>query len=153
MIIARVFTGITNHFPVRASEWALAFMMVGWGFIVLQPDEMFAVVPAYSHMSMIASETAWGSATTCIGLIRIVALIANGTFAETWWGRWSPHLRAVLSFAACFLWASISLGLFASQVQNTGLAIYPFLFALDAYNCRRAAGDAGSLDGEKRGCD
>ena len=67
VIIARVFTGITNHFPVRASEWALAFMMVGWGFIVLQPDEMFAVVPAYSHMSMIASETAWGSATTCIG--------------------------------------------------------------------------------------
>lgn len=150
MILARVARGVTEHFPARASEWALAGMMMIWGIIVLQPGDLFAKMPAYAYMHWIAPEQAWGMATISVGAVRLMALVINGTFLDTWWGKWSPWVRCILSFASCFLWFAISFGLIGSHVLSTGLATYPFLFALDAWNCRRAAGDAGSMVGDLR---
>ncbi len=56
------------------------------------------------------------------------------TFWQTWYGRWSPHVRAAGCGASALVWLSITLGLWASPYITTGLPIYAGLFALDAIN-------------------
>ncbi|WP_129505151.1 hypothetical protein [Bosea sp. Tri-54] len=92
------------------------------------------------------SEDAWGKLAIAIGTFRLLALIINGTFARTWYGRWSPHVRALASFLTCFLWFQISFGLFNSDAATTGLAVYPGLLVLDAMNIVAATRDAASMD-------
>jgi len=142
----RLYLGIHDHFPARRSEWVLACILIAWGWILLKPAAAFAGNPAWSQMAAMMSEESWGRLAIAIGAFRLVALIINGTFARTWYGRWSPHVRALASFLTCFLWFQISFGLLASDAATTGLAVYPGLFVLDVMNIVAAARDAGSMD-------
>lgn len=149
-VIVRIGKGIHEHFPARASEWVLSFMIVRWGQIVASPDALFDISPAFSQMKLFAPEWAWGYAAMAIGLLRLIALIVNGTFSETRYGRWSPHVRAVISSLSCFFWTQISLGIYYADIGSTGLAVYPGLALLDAWNAVRASGDAGAVDGSRK---
>jgi len=142
----RLYLGIHDHFPARRSEWVLACILVVWGWILLRPAEVFAGNPAWSQMAAIMSEQTWGRVAVTIGSFRLLALIINGTFAKTWYGRWSPHVRALASFLSCFVWFQISFGLVASEAATTGLAVYPGLLLLDAMNIVSATRDAASMD-------
>lgn len=142
----RLYLGIHDHFPARRSEWVLAGIMVAWGWILLKPSELFAGNPAWAQMAAMMDEATWGWLAIGIGTFRLLALIINGTFARTWYGRWSPHVRAAASFLSCFLWFQISFGLWASDAATTGLAVYPGLLVLDAMNIVAASKDAASMD-------
>ena len=142
----RLYLGIHGHFPARRSEWVLAVIMVVWGWILISPSPTFAGNPAWAQMAAMMSETAWGWFAIGIGIFRLIALIINGTFAGTWYGRWSPHVRAFASFLTCFLWFQISFGLWASDAATTGLAVYPGLLVLDAMNIVAAMKDAAGID-------
>lgn len=146
MVILRVYKGIHDHFPARRSEWVLAGIMLAWGAILLGPSDTFARSPAWAEMAKFADEKVWGWAAVSIGLFRFAALIINGTFAETWYGRWSPHVRGVASLLAIFLWFQISFGLYASDAAATGLAVYPGLLVLDFMNWIAGATDAAKMD-------
>ncbi|MGO4287491.1 hypothetical protein [Bosea sp. TAB14] len=91
-------------------------------------------------------ESTWGWFAIAIGVFRLLALVVNGTFSGTWYGRWSPHVRALASFLSCFLWLQITFGLLASDAATTGLAVYPGLLVLDAMNIVAATKDAASMD-------
>jgi hypothetical protein len=145
----RLARGVVEHFPARASEWALAGMMVSWGYLILLPEAMFTRSPAFNEMAAMASETTWGLAAMGIGLVRLVALFINGTFAQTWYGRWSPHVRGMMSALAVFVWLSISIGVLQSSTVTTGMAVYPWLTALDIWNALRAFKDSGTMDGSR----
>lgn len=145
----RIVRGVTEHFRARAPEWALSVMLVIWGAIVYAPGDTFTT-PAWSVMQLIADERTWGLSALIIGAIRLLALIMNGTFWTTWYGRLSPHVRAVMAFLSCFVWLQISLGLVLAGTVSTGLAIYPLLLALDFYNVLSAAHDAGDMDRKRR---
>jgi hypothetical protein len=149
-IYAQIHRGVVDHFPARVSEWILAGVMVSWGWRVLQPGEMFAATPAFREMARMAPEEVWGLAAIVIGLVRLAALVINGTFASTWYGRWSPHVRGVMSALSMFIFVSISIGLWLSGAENTGMAVYPWLAVLDFWNVRRAFQDAGGLDEGRR---
>lgn len=142
----RLYLGIHNHFPARRSEWVLASMMTAWGAIVLGPADLFLASRAWAPLAALMSESNWAKIAIVIGLFRLAALVINGTFAGTWYGRWSPHVRALASFASCFLWFQISFGLLASDAATTELAIYPGLFVLDAMNTVAASRDAAGMD-------
>jgi hypothetical protein len=142
----RLYLGIAHHFPARRSEWVTAGVMVVWGFILIGPDPTFVQSKAWAQMAAFMSETTWGKVAIWIGGFRLLALVINGTFAGTWYGRWSPHVRALASFLTCFLWFQISFGLWASDVLTTGLAVYPGLLVLDAMNVVAALKDAGGMD-------
>ncbi len=142
----RLYLGIHDHFPARRSEWVLAGIMVAWGWILLKPTAVFASHPSWSQMAAMMDEATWGWLAISIGSFRLLALIVNGTFARTWYGRWSPHVRALASFLSCFLWFQISFGLWASDAATTGLAVYPGLLVLDAMNIVAASKDAASMD-------
>jgi hypothetical protein len=145
----RLARGVVEHFPARASEWALAGMMATWGYLVLLPGEIFETSQAFREMAAMASESTWGLAALVIGAVRVLALFVNGTFATTWYGRWSPHVRGVMSALAVFVWLSISIGVLQSSTVTTGMAVYPWLTALDIWNALRAFKDSGTMDGSR----
>lgn len=142
----RLYLGITDHFPARRSEWVLAGIMVVWGWLLLGPDTVFNGNPAWAQMAAMMQEETWGWLAIGVGAFRLAALIINGTFAGTWYGRWSPHVRAFASFLSCFLWFQIAFGLWASGAATTGLAVYPGLLVLDAMNIVAASQDAAGMD-------
>lgn len=143
-MILRVYKGIHEHFPARRSEWVLAGIMTAWGWILLGPTDTFGRSPGWAQMAAMASEHTWGWAAAAIGIFRFAALVINGTFADTWYGRWSPHVRALASFLACFLWLQIAIGLYASWPP--GLAAYTGLLVLDFMNIVAAMSDAAKMD-------
>lgn len=146
MIVLRVYLGIRDHFPARRSEWALSGIMIGWGVMLLRPGIIFDQSRAWTQMAAIMPETTWGWLAVAVGVFRFTALVINGTFAATWYGRRSPHVRALASFLACFLWLQIAVGLWSSGIDNTGMAVYPGLLALDLMNVVAAASDAAKMD-------
>jgi hypothetical protein len=142
----RLYLGIHDHFPARRSEWVLAGILIAWGWILIGPDTVFAQSKAWSQMAAIMPEASWGWFAIWTGAFRLLALVVNGTFSGTWYGRWSPHVRALASFLTCFLWFQISFGLWASDAPTTGLAVYPGLLVLDAMNIVAATKDAAGMD-------
>jgi len=149
IIIRRIRHGVIEHFPIRASEWVMASAMTSWGLIVLVVDRMFDQTFAWQMMAAMADENAWGAGAVAVGVLRLIALLLNGTFAGSWYSTYSPHVRAAMSMASCFLWLSISIGLLFSGSASTGMVIYPHLFFLDAVNYYRAMGDVGLSAAEK----
>jgi hypothetical protein len=146
MVVLRVIRGIHEHFPARASEWALSVMLFNLGVILWLPRQTLQESPSLSGLARIAPEDVWAVALLAIGVTRLLALGINGTFVQTTYGRWSPHVRAGLAFISCFFWMQITVGLTLSPTFTTGLGIYPVLLALDMYNTARAAGDAALVD-------
>ena len=155
MIIVRpIWNGVTAHFPARRSEWALASMMFTTGVILLHPGITFQPgVRLFQTLQAIASENAWGWSCLLFGAARLCALIVNGTFADTKYSQYSPHVRGGFAFLSMFYWATISIGLLHAATINAipfGLGCYPFLLVLDMTNVYQAFLDAGRADRSAR---
>lgn len=139
MIVVRLADGIKEHFPARASEWALALILVNWGYVLLLPGDSF--IRSGNTLGSFMTESMWGWACLFMGFSRLIALFVNGTFKGF---RHSPHVRAIMSFLSCGFWFMITIGLM--QTSSTGLAVYPVLLLLDYYNAARASRDARLVD-------
>lgn len=146
MIFVRLARGVTDHFPARRSEWALAAMLFSVGLILIHPAVTFDESPGYRGMKLIASENVWGWGCLLIGWLRLFALFLNGTFSHTHYGHWSPHVRGAMAFLSILFWAAITVGLFLVQRPLFGLGIFPFLMLLDITNVHQAFLDAGQAD-------
>ena len=127
-------------FPGRASEWALGLMLFNWSVVLTANRTLFEDRQAYGAFSAIMDQQWWALACLVVGGARLVVLAINGA-----WRR-SPHLRAVLAFASCFFWFQIAVGLAQADSIGTGMAVYPVLFLLDAFNAIRTLGEAGLSD-------
>ncbi len=149
IVVLWVMRDIKAHFQARRSEWATACMVIGWGSIVSMTFPIVQRSPAWGVLARLASEELWGFAAVTVGVMRLIALILNGTFWRTWCGRWSPHIRAAGCGAPSIVWLAITLVLWASLFITTGLPIYAGLFALDAINAWGASREAGAMDGAR----
>lgn len=138
--VYRVVNGCTHNFSLRVADWTLSSMLLVFGAILLGPEDTFKTGSAYAYLAKIAAENVWGWACVSIAVLRLFALLVNGTFQGF---RWSPHVRFGCALATCFIWFQISLGMGLAAVRPTGLAVYPFLFLLDLYNTFLAASEAG----------
>lgn len=139
MIVVR----FQQTFPLRVAEWAAAGILITLGVVLLNNPEIFGLVQ-HEAMRRLAPQPVWGWACFVVGLIRFMALVINGAW------RASPHIRAVCAFMSCFVWLQFSLGLAASSVVTTGLAVYPWLLLLDIHNVFRASADARLADERAR---
>lgn len=153
MIVLRIAKGVQQHFTARRSEWALAFGLTGWGFVVAKPTVLFASSPAYASMANMADEQTWGYGAFCAGLLRLIALVVNGTFPGTIYGRYSPLVRSLAAYGCCAIWAAITIGLYATPADAPGMWIYFSLFCLDFANGRTAMHDYGLLLGARKNAD
>tara|TARA_R110002020_G_scaffold467027_4_gene690230 strand:+ start:39503 stop:39967 length:465 start_codon:yes stop_codon:yes gene_type:complete len=127
-------------FAVRASEWALALMLLNWSIVLFANPELFADRPSYAPLAAIMPQDTWALVCCSAGAGRLVVLMINGAWRRT------PHLRAGGAFVSCFFWFQITMGFAQSEIWGTGMAIYPVLLALDAYNVIRAITDAAIID-------
>lgn len=143
MIISRVFRGITNHYPIRVTDWFLAAMLTNFGTILLAPGEIVDGGVIYQFLRSIMGEDVWGWICVVIGVSRLVALTVNGTFPAF---RWSPHIRFICAVLSCLVWFQVALGVQLADETSDGLAIYRYLLLFDIYNSFLAASEAGVVE-------
>lgn len=131
---------LRQTFAVRASEWALALMLLNWSIVLSASPDLFAANSSYAPMASLMPQDTWVLVCFLAGAGRLIVLMINGAWRRT------PHLRAAGAFVACFFWFQISLGFAQAEIWGTGMAVYPVLLALDAYNVIRAITDAAIVD-------
>lgn len=144
MIVVRVAKGITEHFPARASEWGFAVLLIWLGDLFLRSPGMFESSPNYDGLARLASnEAVWGVVSIAVGLVRLAALVVNGTFANSWYGRWSPYVRGICAFLSFGVWFPLFVGFYGAEKTVIVLGFVGCVLAIDAYNIRRVWTDAG----------
>lgn len=128
----RVVTGITRHLPERALEWIMAFNIIWWGWKLTAPTTQWTNSAAWEFMlSFGISETGWGWLCVGIGGARVLALVVNGTFADTWYSAVSPWVRGITAGAGATVWFMVFLSV--SAVQTSGSGIYQLPMVLDLW--------------------
>lgn len=146
MIVVRVARGIREHFPARASEWGFAGLLIWLGWVFVSWPGIFDTSLSYGGLARLADELVWGTVCIVVGVLRLAALIVNGTFADTWYGRWSPHVRGACAFLSCIVWFPIWAGFVATERPLLIPGFVACIFLIDAYNIRRVWADAGRSD-------
>lgn len=144
MIVLRVASGISEHFPQRVSEWIMTAAILGWASVLGADPTTFETSPSFSVLAAYGTETNWSLVCLAVGMARLVALVINGTFRQF---QYSPHLRGAASFIACVFWGQISLGVclaWLSGGSGTGVIAYSTFMALEMWNLFRAWADVGA---------
>ena len=144
MIILRIADGIYEHFPARVSEWIMTCAILGWSAVLAADPLTFSTSPSFSVLATYAGETGWSFICLAVGLLRLSALIVNGTFRTF---RYSPHLRGVASVIACVFWGQIALGVFVAWWlggSGTGVIAYSTFMVIELWNLFRAWADVGA---------
>ena len=128
----RVVTGVYKHLPDRWLEWLCAGNIAWYGYKLTAPGVQWSNAEAWSFMlSTGLTETGWGWLCLLIGLLRILALIVNGTFAGTWYSEVSPWVRALTAAGGATFWFMVYLSV--SNANSSGSAIYQLPLILDLY--------------------
>lgn len=140
MLFAHITKSFRETFPARASEWALAVMLMNWAIVLTLLPNVFEQQAYFAPMNALMKQTSWAYVCLAVSAVRLTVLIVNGMLKR------SPHLRALTSFFSALVWFEISIGFLQTGSPTTGLAIYPVLFALDTFNTARAMGDAKLAD-------
>lgn len=141
--IAKVVRGSAHNFTIRVGDWALAMMMLTFGFVLLSMPSLFYQVHAFQVLAKMAPALSWGTICVALGGTRLLTLIVNGTFPIF---RWSPHIRFFMALLSCFVWFQIILGLLDAPAITPAVAVYPYLFLFDMYNTFLAASEAGIVE-------
>lgn len=137
-------TSLKQTFPIRKSEWVMAFITVGLWLLFSLNDDLFSDGGnTYAGLARWASQDVWSWLLFVVGVGRVTVLIINGAYWR------SPHYRAGLAFLNCFVWYQLSAGL--AQNTGIGMVVFPGLLALDVFNFRQAFLEAATSEGLKDG--
>lgn len=148
MIILRLLNGVVDHFPIRRSEWVNSGVMIGWGLIIIFDGR--PLEGAWYALGQVFGELVWALMFMIIGVLRLIALLANGTFPHSWYGRWSPHVRVAASLISALAWFQLVLASIYAPYLTTGLAAYLGFFVSDALNTLSSSAEARELDKGRR---
>ena len=138
-----IIKSLKTHFPARAIEWLMAGVLFTWGYYTITHPQMFTA-PGSAHLfsgigrvSQFFGQppVAIGVLAMVTGIVRAAALFINGTMTKT------PLVRLVTAFISAYLWTSIAIGFWISDVANTGLAVYPWFVFADVVSSYRAGYD------------
>lgn len=142
MILARI-TRVQESFRSRFSEWMLAAIMLGIGWMFFMPYETLAL-PSMSDMAFAMSEYSWALSCTLIGSARLCVLIVNGA-----WRR-QGHARAILGLLSLLIWTQMSIVFLNSGIPSPGGVVFPVFMGAEMFLIFRAAVEAGSTDAGRR---
>ncbi len=127
MILLRLADGIRDHFPARASEWTAVIPAIGMGWVLNRQPDLFSTGTAYANVAGWLTEEGWAALFLICAILRLGALIVNGTFHNF---RHSPLIRLFVAGVTAMAWFQFWLG-FALEWAVTGRA--PLLTVLLAY--------------------
>jgi hypothetical protein len=137
---------VKHRFGPRMMEWFMALHTIGWGYVLLLPEELF-IQPAWAGFrGLFINEIAMGWIMTGLGVMRLLGLIINGARKDV-----TPLIRQVSAGVGCLIWAGITYCYASSGVVSTWLAIYPLFAVGELVNIHRAAHDQGETRNGKAG--
>ncbi|MDO6587320.1 hypothetical protein Q4543_17550 [Salipiger sp. 1_MG-2023] len=143
VIVVRLKDGVRNHFPMRVTEWIMVWPCLWMGAALNWQPTMFDTSASYSSLASWLDERQWALIVLCCAIVRLVALIVNGTFQAF---PYSPHLRILASAVSAMFWFQFSLGFTLSAFAGGGLsavAAYSTFVLLEGVNVVRASEDLG----------
>lgn len=123
----RIVTGITTHFEARIVEWVMGAVILNYGLGLVGKADAWTSPTAWAAMAYYMPENAWGWLCIAIGLVRLLALAVNGTFADTAYSRYSPHVRGVTALAGLGFWIMVLLSVSSSGSIGTRIYLLPFV--------------------------
>ncbi len=142
MLIVR----FNQHVHIRLGEWLASAILLSLGTVLLAFPHIFEgpMAVSFAMLRQMARQPIWAFAFFIIGGTRIIALYINGR------KRITPYIRMGMAVISCFVWYQFTLGLLLTGIPSTGLAVYPWLLALDIYNVFRSSSDAREVYDKKR---
>lgn len=133
-VFTRLYHGIMDHFHLRVICWFMSVNILCYGHtlyvfpnVFAQPDRSFL----YANLSRLASQHVWALLCIFVGVMRLFALIINGSFPTF---RLSPYIRAIGSALSAIFWFEIVLGAVNNQSYVLAMDVYMVFFAFDAYS-------------------
>lgn len=117
LIVRRITHGIVGHFPIRISEWTMIYPTIGMGLALKEQPDMFTTSQSFATIQNIASEMTLSVIVLICALIRLIALVVNGTFQG--FGI-SPHLRLFASMVGLVFWSQFALGFLDAALFKGG---------------------------------
>lgn len=140
MVVLRIVDGAKRHFYYRLSEWVLTLTLASFSMKLLAPDCTFCSSPAYRVMASWGTEEQWGWFIAFFVLLRLTALVVNGTFDS--FAPYSPLVRCVCSGLFIPVWFVIGLGFYQANPAGVSWAehfVWMFGEAAVAYSVSRDA--------------
>jgi hypothetical protein len=137
----RIVTGISSHFEARFVEWVMAVTISFWGWTLIGEGAAWSNRAAWLGMLRITSEENWGAICLTSGGAWLLALTVTGTFANTWYSRYSPVVRGLAAVAAAMIWFQVYLSV--APAGTSGSAIYPLPLGLSIWCVFHAWRDIG----------
>lgn len=151
ILLRRVAHGVRSHFPLRLSEWLMAYPSLTTGLALLATPDLFTVSPSYDVLAGWADEETWGALLLLVTALRLAALFVNGTFDGF---RLAPHIRMVASGFGALVWSQFCLGLLLSALDGVaswiGPSLYSTLVLAECANWYRSWLDIGKDIGRRR---
>lgn len=147
----RTWAGIMNHLPERRHEWTMAYGTLAMAFALTIQPQMFETGRHYATLDKWASEEFFAWVFLSLGVLRLAALIVNGTFSSF---EYSPHLRVITAALAAFTWGAFSysfLHTYEVTVRDPALrdtsigpcVVYAICASIEVANVRAAAESVG----------
>lgn len=137
---------IQHRFGPRMMEWFMALHAIGWGYVLLLPESVFDQPAWAGFRALFIDEEALGWTMACLGLLRLVGLIINGSLRNV-----TPLIRQISAGVGCLIWSGITYCYASSGVVSTWLAIYPLFAVGELINIHRAAHDQGEARNGRTG--
>lgn len=134
---------VKEHFRTRATSWIMSFNIFGMGLIlIVNPTFLNGDVRAHSYVYLLTIMPQWAWAIWCVGvgLMRIVALVINGTFPRL---PWMAHVRLAGAFLSCFLWFNLMLGVWVRGGWTFAVPMFTSMIAFELLSTYVAANEAG----------
>lgn len=150
-MLLRLVRGVTDHFPIRVTEWVMLWPAVGlWAGLRQSPD-MFQTSPSFAYLAHWGDEQTWALVVAACGICRLFALGINGTYKSF---RLSPHIRATASIVGVAIWTQVALGFFMAWLNAggapSGFIAWSTMAILEIVNTYRSWSDVGKNAAERR---
>lgn len=137
----------SERYPTRSVEYLLASLMLVWSFSCALPGAMFAG-PATVYFAAVMPEVYWGVAGMTVAILRVLALVRNGSYAQ------SPTLRFIGAMVGFNWWLALYV-LYTTAVSLGEASDFPMrrcflVFVLfEAYSCFRCGQDSAAMKSKR----
>ena len=138
-ITLHALTSLKATFPIRKSEWLMAFATCAFWLLFSVRYDLFTSSDAYNGLAALAPQWVWSWFCFFVGIGRLAVLFVNGAYWRT------PHARAAFAFLNYFLWYNLTVGL--SVNLSLGMISFTTFFFADVFNFRQAFSEAAASEG------
>ena len=140
-----MFPSFKHYCTNRLFEWFTTLTMLGMAIeIAIWPQAVGA--SAFRYIMLVITPENMGVFFLVFGLLRVAALIANGS-----WPEHGPRMRAMGAGAAALMWGQMGisllhLGVQPGNVPSPGISLFFFLVIGELVSAYRAISDARPSD-------